>query len=71
MEHAEEIGTQIREDEEVSGGVKNGFVGAGRVLGCRPGFSVGGEQLGLDEGDRRWVGNVVRVDAASLTTNAC
>ena len=71
VEHAQKIGTQIREDKEVSSGVENGFVRAGRVLGCRPGFSVGGEQLGLDEGDRQRVGNVVCVDAASLTTSGC
>ena len=71
VEHAEEIGTQIGEDEEVTGGVQNGLVRAGHVLGVGLGLGVGREELGRELSDGPRVGDVVRVNATSGAASRC
>lgn len=72
LEHTNEIGAEIGEDEEVPGGIKNGFVRAGLGL-LRPCGVCGGvgEDVGLNRRNGRRIGNVEGGDTASLAVDKC
>lgn len=71
LEDTDKIGTEIREDEELSGGIQDGLVRPGLLLRRSSAVITAGEDLGHEGLDCRGVGNVESVNTATSTKFTC